>query len=352
MATKAPREDDDFIHDPPAGDQPADLAWQERAYFTFHGPGGIGMDYGFGRHPSAGANGSYSAYACLNTGDAQVNVRAKGPLSARLGVPDPRPFEVEMVEPYKTWRVRLDEERLGMDLTFEARSAMGALPHAEIVGRKGQAASTQVLFQSGRYHGELRVGDETIAVDGWPGSRDRTWGYRRHEGRLPSGLLCAMILELDDHELILWSVERHTGERVMQAGARLFEDGSVTTVDDWAFDLSLQAELGKVEGATVRVGDEEYALTPTGSTVYLAGGGYLAKGRHGDAAEQVEVESETWDMTSDATLAAITGVDDHVVTVGGAREGSGILELQIGRHHRYLPDGWPSLHEDVAALGS
>jgi hypothetical protein len=54
-------------------------------------------------------------------------------------------------------------------------------------------------------------------------------------------------------------------------------------------------------------------------------------------------------MTSDAAYAAVTGLDDHVVIVSGAREGSGILELQLGRHERYLPDGWPSLHEDVAA---
>lgn len=348
----APATEDDFIHDPPAangapnGD--TDLAWQERAYFTLHDPSGIGMDFGFGRHPDAGGTGSYSAYACLNTIDRQVNVRAKGPLTGRKGVPSPSPFVVEMLQQGRRWRVQLEHPMLSMDLTFEARTGMGALPQATIVGSKGQAASTQVLFQSGHYSGEICTPDRTFPVDGWAGARDRTWGFRKHEGRLPSGLLCAIILEFEHEQLILWKVERRTGEAVMRAGMRLGTDGSVRIVDDWSVDLSVRAEIGEVEGAELRVGLDTYELTPSGSAIYLAGGGYLASGRHGSAASTTEVEGEVWNLASGEAKHAVTGLDDHVVRVTGAAEGSGILELQIGRHELYLPNGWDSLTEGLA----
>jgi hypothetical protein len=356
IATIAAVSEDEFDHEPPAGvatgSEDADLAWQERAYFTMHDPSGIGLDFGFGRHPMVGEAGAYSAYACLNTVDRQVNVRAKGPLGERLGVPEPLPFEVEMIEPGRVWRVSLDHELLGMDLTFEGRSGMGLLPQATIEGGRGRAASTNVIFQSGRYTGELRSEGRTIPVDGWAGARDRTWGYRKHEGRLPSGLLCAIILEFEGEEMILWKVERRTGEEVMRAGMRLDSSGGVTTVDDWSVEIAVDAEVGAVEGAELRVGGDQYQLTATGSAVYLAGGGYLAAGRHGSAATETEVEGEVWNLVADEARAAVTGLDDHVVTVSGAARGSGILELQIGRHELYLPGGWASSEEalDIEAL--
>jgi hypothetical protein len=351
LATIAPPSEDEFHHEPAAGvgtgEDDADLAWQERAYFTMHDPSGIGMDFGFGRHPMAGDGGAYSAYACLNTGERQVNVRAKGPLSEREGTPQPSPFTVEMVEQGRVWRVGLEHELLSMDLLFEGRTGLGLLPKARIDGGKGNAASTDVIFQSGRYTGEVRTAEGTIAVDGWAGARDRTWGYRKHEGRLPSGLLCAIILEFEAEEMILWKVERRTGEEVMRAGMRLGVDGGITTVHEWSVALSIDAAIGAVEGAELTVEGDRFDLTPTGSAVYLAGGGYLAKGRHGSAADAAEAEGETWNLSSDEGQAAVTGLDDHVVRVSGAAEGSGILELQVGRHERFLPDGWTSAEEGL-----
>lgn len=350
-------EDDDFIHDPPSGDRRHGSAqWQERAYFTVHLPDGSGLDIGCGRHPDAGTSGSYSGYACLSLTDgSQTNVRTAGPLRARLGVPNVEPFRFEMAEPQKRWHILLDgDSPIRLDLTFEARTAMWALPQTVISGREGTVASTQICFQSGRYFGRIETGDTTMVVDGWPGTRDRTWGVRRFEGRLPSGLMIAAMFELDNHALIMWSVERRTGERVISHGARLWTDGSITPIDEWAFELDVDGDLGALKGADLFVrdarGEERYEITWSGATIYLAGGGYLEKGRHGQAAEQMEVHSETWNTADPEVRRRITGLDDHVVALHGSRTGSGILELQLGRHNRYRPEGWQTLHEEVARL--
>jgi hypothetical protein len=358
MARLAEADADRFIHDPPAGaGGDGEVKWQERAYFTFHGPDGTGMDFGVGRHPDAGGDGAYSAYACLARDGKQTNVRAAGPLQSRLGLPDAKPFTFEIVEPHSEWRMQLgDNEVLTADLTFKARTATWELPKSEVKSKGQTVASTQVLFQSGHYHGHVELGGERIEVDGWPGTRDRSWGFRRFEGRLRSGLMVAGIFEFEDSALILWSIERRTGETVTRSGARLHNSGEITPVEDWGIDLSIDGEVGLVESAVLKVndpaGDEEYHMTYAGQTVYLAGGGYLEKGRHGHAAEETEVYTDTYDLTDEATRRAITGLDDHVVNVTGTRAGSGVLELQLGKHERYLPEGWSSLHEEVADLGT
>jgi hypothetical protein len=357
MTKQAGQQDDDFIHDPEGEErQEGLLAWQERAYFTLHGPDGTGLDIGCGRHPDAGEQGAYSAYGCLSTPEQQTNIRAAGPLASKLGVPNAEPFTFEMVEPHTRWDIRLeDNDVLQANLTFQARSAMWALPQARITGKDGTVASTQVLFQSGVYNGTIETGDRTIEVVDWAGARDRTWGFRRYEGRLPSGLMIAAIFEFDDHCLILWTIERKTGERVMGSGARLRDDGSITPVDSWQFDLSLEGEIGQLNGARLELHadgeDEEYTISPALSTVYLAGGGYLEKGRHGQAAEETQIWTDTWKSADPAVRRSISGLDDHVVEISGSREGSGILELQLGRHEKYLPEGWPSLTEGLDELG-
>jgi hypothetical protein len=352
-------EDDDFVHDPPTDDRRSGvLAWQERAYFTMHGPDGSGLDIGCGRHPDAGETGSYSGYACLSLASGtQTNLRAAGPLRSRLGVPNAEPFRFEMSKPQTTWRILLeDNPGLRTDLTFEARTPMWMLPQTVISGKEGTIASTQVCFQSGLYHGRIETATETIVVDGWPGARDRTWGFRRFEGRLPSGLMIAAIFEFDDHALIMWSIERRTGERVVAHGARLRQDGTITPVENWSFDLDVDGDIGLLNAARLQVrdkdGEEEYEITPAGSTIYLAGGGYLEKGRHGQAASKTEIHTDAWNTANAEVRRAITGLDDHVVKLTGSREGSGILELQLGRHERYRPDGWPSLLEEVDQLES
>lgn len=359
MVKGADRElQDDFIHDPPTDQPGADGAtWQERAYFSLHRSDGLALDIGCGRHPGDGDDriGTYSAYACLGSADRrQTNVRAAGPLSRRLGVPEPGPFSFEILEPLRRWRVGLDSPALGVDLTFEADSAMWALPKTTVGGKRGTTVSSQICFQSGAYNGHIDHAGERIEVVDWRGLRDRTWGYRRFEGRLPSGLMVAAMLSMDDHGLMLWSVERRTGERVVANGARLFADGTVREVLDWKFDFEF-GRPGRFERAGLSVtdetGTEDYVVASAGSTIYLAGGGYLAEGRHGEGAEEASVASETWDTGDEEVLDRITGLDDHLVTISGDRKGSGVVEIQIGKHERYRPEGWADLTERVGQAG-
>lgn len=339
--------EDDFIHDPPtAGDGEDISAWQERAYFSLHRPDGLALDIGCGRHPAAGAPGFFSAYACLGLPEGrQTNVRAAGPLDRRLGVPNAGPFDFEMIEPLRRWRIGLQgPSDLAVDLTFEAASSMWALPKATIDGKHGATVSSQICFQAGFYDGCIEHEGERIEVEKWPGLRDRTWGYRRFEGRLPSGLMVVALLSMEDHGLMLWSVERRTGERVVSHGARLFPDGEIAEVLDWSIDLELGPGVGRLDGGTLTVvdenGSESYEIRSTGSTIYLAGGGYLEEGRHGAPVEETTVDSETWTTTADETLAEISGLDDHLVVLDGDRKGSGVVEIQLGKHERYRPGGW------------
>jgi hypothetical protein len=346
--------EDDFVHDPPAGESADDIAaWQERAYFSLHRPDGLALDIGCGRHPIAGGPGSFSAYACLGTPEgAQANVRAAGPLAAPLGVPDAKPFRFEILDPLRSWRIGLETDALSADLNFEACSPMWALPKTEIGGKRGATVSSQICFQAGTYNGHIEVAGERLEVENWRGLRDRTWGVRRFEGRLPSGLMVAAMFSMEDHGLMLWSVERRTGERVVSNGARLFPDGTIREVLDWSVELEFGAGVGRLIGGDLTVvdeaGTEDYRISSTNSTIYLAGGGYLEKGRHGAAVDRLTVDAETWNTAEDDVLAAISGLDDHVVTLDGDRQGSGVLEIQLGKHERYRPEGWTEAEERVS----
>ncbi len=106
--------------------------------------------------------------------------------SKRLGLEptevDIGPFHIEILEPMKTLRFRLEENETGIsaDLTFTARSS--ALQEGRQATHRGPRMIMDVtrFAQYGRWQGWIRYADQHVEVDSARvfGLKDRSWGVR------------------------------------------------------------------------------------------------------------------------------------------------------------------------------
>lgn len=90
-------------------------------------------------------------------------------------------LSIEVLTPLKSVRVRLAEtEGVSLDVTFDGRAF--PIEEPRFTRRQGSRTLMDVtrMTQNGRWHGELTVDGETIAVSSetWMGTRDRSWGVR------------------------------------------------------------------------------------------------------------------------------------------------------------------------------
>lgn len=92
------------------------------------------------------------------------------------------PFSIEVLEPMRTLRVRLEENETGIsaDLLFTARTA--AVEEGRQTTHRGPRLQMDVtrFAQFGRWQGRIRYAGETVEVDATRvyGVKDRSWGVR------------------------------------------------------------------------------------------------------------------------------------------------------------------------------
>lgn len=104
------------------------------------------------------------------------------------------PVTIEIVEPLKTLRVIVDapEQKIAADVTFTGRSA--AIEEPRFIRRIGPRTLMDYtrLTQNGRYRGWIEVDGKRESVDGFVGTRDRSWGVRTVGARDPQALAPAV----------------------------------------------------------------------------------------------------------------------------------------------------------------
>jgi hypothetical protein len=144
------------------------------------------------------------------------------PLTPKAG-----PVEIEILEPYKTIRLRADgshpDAPVGLDLTFSARTRAHGLRRGTMRARHEIVWDQSHMIQSGHCSGTYQHGGETIAVDDWWCQRDHSWGIRDHR-RCPLWMWLA--IQLPDGMFSVWHWEYANGARVYTDGCWAPADGS------------------------------------------------------------------------------------------------------------------------------
>lgn len=168
-----------------------DRAWTEKAWFTLMRKDGQ-LQVGFGLGKYANRN-ILDGFAGVQRGTQQRTVRASRILSPRTEEMDVGPLKYEVIEPYKTMRLTLDQNEaqpLRFELTFHA-TMPAFFEKRDVVIHAGREASNVIRFhQAGTVSGWIEIDGEHITVDPdeWFGFRDRSWGIREHVGQILTDL--------------------------------------------------------------------------------------------------------------------------------------------------------------------
>jgi hypothetical protein len=100
------------------------------------------------------------------------------------------PISIEVIEPLKTLRVKVDapDQKMAADVTFTGRSV--PIEEPRFVRRIGPRTLMDYtrLTQNGRYRGWVELDGIRQSVDGFVGTRDRSWGVRTIGARDPQAL--------------------------------------------------------------------------------------------------------------------------------------------------------------------
>jgi len=175
--------------------------------------------YFFVCHPRSGSDGdvvilTMATYPARSTMDSFQMGRISGvnvfalhdrPYGDDPHAPAVGPVTVEIVEPYRTVRLRVDPEEtpLGLDLTFTARTAAHGLRRGTMKHGHEIIWDQSHMIQAGSYSGWYSQDGTTYEVDEWWGQRDHSWGIRDHARcpmwmwlalQVPDGMLSPMLM--------------------------------------------------------------------------------------------------------------------------------------------------------------
>jgi hypothetical protein len=144
-----------------------------------------------GYHPVEGEDFfalAFGVYPHLNVNDAsfvvvrngvETALHASGWLVDRMDI-TVGPIRIEIVEPLKSLRLLVDSAEHGIkaEILFNCRS--GPVEEPRFIRRNGTRAFMDYtrLTQNGRYSGWIELDGERRSVDGFVGTRDRSWGVR------------------------------------------------------------------------------------------------------------------------------------------------------------------------------
>src|SRR5579863_172541 len=148
--------------------------------YFFNGYGAEGDDFfalAFGVYPHL--NIADAAFCIIGDG-VQTNLHASRWLEMERMDLAVGPIRIEVVEPLQKLRliVEAPEQGLGADVLFEGRAF--PIEEPRFIRRQGPRAIMDYtrLTQNGRYSGWIERDGKRAAVDGWMGTRDRSWGVR------------------------------------------------------------------------------------------------------------------------------------------------------------------------------
>ncbi len=276
------------------------------------------------------------------------------------------PFRIEVLEPLRSARVRLDPNETGIecDLVFSARSA--CVEEARQTRREG----TRVVFdltrftQFGRWQGEIRCAGKTLDVDESSvyGTKDRSWGIRpvgepetggAPSGRLPQVFFLWAPIHWQDSCTHFGVFEDEHGNAWHQDGGSLplyastaeipgNEDPRAETMASVEHRISYEKGTRWARSAEITLVEESgrrrvIELEPL-LRFQMKGIGYLhPEWGHGHWKGELAVAGESW-KTDELDPLALENL--HIQQVVRARmddqEGMGVLEqICLGPHARY-----------------
>ena len=174
--------------------EPIAYAGTDRNFYDryfFNGYGEEGDDFfaaAFGVYPHLNiADASF----CIIRDGVQTSLHASRWLGLERMDLSVGPIRIEVVEPLRRLRLIVDAPDLGVaaDLVFEGRSF--PIEEPRFIRRQGPRAFMDYtrLTQNGRYSGWLELDGKKTPVDGWMGTRDRSWGVRPIGARDPQELV-------------------------------------------------------------------------------------------------------------------------------------------------------------------
>lgn len=289
---------------------------------------------GLGLYPAADV---VDGFAIAVAGNEQRNLRFSTELSA-TDATSAGPLSWQVLEPLKTWHLRLSPNPVGLefDVTWRARTPAWS-GDVTVANTDGVASSFAHLFQSGRYEGTLRLDGRELRVDGWYGQRDRSRGVRSMSGG--QGLHVWYQAQFPDRSVGFLLAETRQHEKVLLEGAVMHQSGkldSITAVrHDLRFDDGLDLTGGTVEVSTRSGAAYRIAADASAGGGYMAGGGY--DGRHGRPLGRDHLEYDVYPLDGSVSPRTLgTALTDRLAafTWDGVR-GYGIFEFAVTRSRSY-----------------
>jgi hypothetical protein len=287
---------------------------------------------GCGLHPGTG---TVDGFAVVVTGDEQRNARFYTELRSdwsRCG-----PLSWTVVEPNRTWHLRLDDNPTGVGLDFMWRARA---PYwsgtVDVANAIGATTSFDHLFQSGLADGSLTVDGATQQIEQWYSQRDRSRGVRTMSGG--QGLHLWFQANFDDRSVGFLLVEGRDGKRILLEGAVMHTDGTIDPVRDVRHSLTfedLDLRAGVVAVTTRSGAVHRIACDASARGGLMAGGGY--GGHHGEVKGIDHVEGESYPLDGTVTQRTVDSslTDRLTVFEWNGTPGSGIFEFALSRSRSY-----------------
>lgn len=289
---------------------------------------------GLGLHPQRNIMDGFTQ---LSTESEQRNVRYSTELSA-TSWDTCGPFSYEVVDPNKTWRLKLADNPSGMtfDLTWQARTPAW-WGDIDVTNSSGEGTSFAHLFQSGYVDGTITIDGSEQRVQRWYSQRDRSRGVRTMQGG--QGLHIWYQAQFADCSVGFLLVEGRDGSKLLLEGAVMHADGRLDEIIDVKHDLDFDDQLDLKSGL-IQVSTASGAVLPI-ETDARGGGGLMAGagygGHHGESLGVDHVEGETWPLDGSITQRTVdSSLTDRLARFSwDGKEGSGIFEFALTRSSSY-----------------
>lgn len=332
--------DESFTHQrvaPAAATTHVHPRWAERCWHLVDLGDGWVLGAGRALWPHAGRR---TAVAGLNVGGTMWAHRESVPHSADdpPDRPDVGRITIETLEPLHRVRLRLDDVGFGFDLVWQARLPPVATDPNRI--ERGGEVLTDYMnyYHSGTFTGHVIADGVERHVQGRRGFRDRGWGLRRHEGAARRGMHVFVGCELPDRAIYALLYETADATRVFTNGWVVEADGTVDDVTAVEHDLDLVDGILRTArfGVTLASGTTAELTFATTTPLFMEALGYTAVPGRADPGTQ------RLDVADPGVAANWRGLLDHAgdFSLDGT-VGHGYVEVGLGTHSRYWPDGGP-----------
>jgi hypothetical protein len=311
---------------------------------------------GLGVYPNLGV---IDAYATLRVGDTLHAVRASDALrdDTRMEL-TVGPFRIQVERPLKDFILTCEadpDDPDGLSYEINWSAAFPSLWEPHHTQRRGGRLTLEGrrFVQAGRCDGRLRIGGREVSLDGWTGTRDRSWGVRpvpgeeggrlAEENRTEGFHWIWSPVRFDDRFLMVIVQEDADGYRTLN-DATLVRDGHPDLQLGWPqADITYRTGTRHPESAVVHLTDPlsrkplELGVEILASSPLAVGAGYPPADdwQHGTWRGRDWTDRRSYDLSDPAAhpLAAY-GVIDHAArfTLDG-QVGHGIFEHgSFGRH--------------------